>query len=115
VRIATALGNRPDMNIAVMCQHFMAVVCGSAAGEGGHAPSKRTLHGRQIVPQVGLGTHQSPPPIGAMDAIKFGQLSLVNFILGRKNAINHRTVAFAEMNNVRELRTVRVLLRRSAC
>jgi hypothetical protein len=37
VRIAVALGNRPDMNIAVInVPAFMAVVCGSAAGEGGH-------------------------------------------------------------------------------
>jgi hypothetical protein len=40
VRIADALGNRPDMNIAVTnVPAFMAVVCGSAAGEGGHAAS----------------------------------------------------------------------------
>jgi len=42
VRIAAALGNRPDMNIAVInVPAFMAVVCGSAAGKLGHATLKR--------------------------------------------------------------------------
>jgi hypothetical protein len=37
VRIAGALGNRPDMNIAVInVSAVLAVVCGSAAGEGEH-------------------------------------------------------------------------------
>jgi hypothetical protein len=40
VRIADALGNRTDMNIAVInVPAIMAVVYGSAAGEVGHGPS----------------------------------------------------------------------------
>jgi hypothetical protein len=42
VRIPDALGNRPDINIAVVnVPAFMAVVCGSAAGEAGMRASKR--------------------------------------------------------------------------
>jgi hypothetical protein len=38
VRIPDALGNRPDMNIAeIDVPAVMAVVCGSAPGEFGHA------------------------------------------------------------------------------
>jgi hypothetical protein len=48
--IADALGNRPDMNIAVVnVPAFMAVVCGSAAGESGHAPLNRGLNGSALV------------------------------------------------------------------
>jgi hypothetical protein len=37
VRIADALGNRPDVNIAeTNVPAFLSVVCGSAAGEFGH-------------------------------------------------------------------------------
>jgi hypothetical protein len=40
VWIADALGNRPDMNVAVInVPAVMAVVCGSAAGELGPGPS----------------------------------------------------------------------------
>ncbi len=58
VRIAAALGNRPDMNVAVInVPAFMAVVCGSAAGElGCHTRSKRTLHLQANRPkELGLG------------------------------------------------------------
>jgi hypothetical protein len=42
VRIADALGNRPNVNIAeINVPAVMAVVCGSAAGEFGHAALKR--------------------------------------------------------------------------
>jgi hypothetical protein len=40
MRIADALGDRTDMNIAVVnVPAVMAMVCGLAAGEGGHGPS----------------------------------------------------------------------------
>ena len=42
VRVSGALGNRPDMNVAVInVPAVMAVVCGSVAGEGGQPTSKR--------------------------------------------------------------------------
>ena len=44
MRIADALGNRADMNVAVVnVPALLTVVCGSAAGEGGHAALKRGL------------------------------------------------------------------------
>ena len=39
VRIAGALGNRADMNIAVVNVPALSVVFGSVAGEFGHGPS----------------------------------------------------------------------------
>ena len=39
VRIAGALGNRADMNIAVVNVRALSVVFGSVAGEFGHGPS----------------------------------------------------------------------------
>jgi hypothetical protein len=41
VRIAGALGNGPDMNIAVVSVPALSVVFGSAASEFGHAALKR--------------------------------------------------------------------------
>ena len=41
MRIADALGNRPDMNIAVVSVPALSVVFGSAASEFGHAALKR--------------------------------------------------------------------------
>jgi hypothetical protein len=42
VRVADALGNRPDMNIAAVdLPAFLSVVWGSAAGEFWHAALKR--------------------------------------------------------------------------
>jgi hypothetical protein len=46
MRIADALGDRPDMNIAVVnVPAVMTVVCGAAAGEFGHSPTKRGIEG----------------------------------------------------------------------
>jgi hypothetical protein len=58
VRIADALGNRPDMNIAVInVPAVMAVVCGSAAGEGGHGGGQS--HGFKV---AGLWQGQGVTP-----------------------------------------------------
>jgi len=44
VRIADALGDRAGVDIAIVdVPAFLSVVCGSAAGEGGHGSSRVRL------------------------------------------------------------------------
>src|SRR5712691_3724032 len=52
VRIAGALGNRPDMNIDVVNVPTLSVVFGSAAGEFGLAVLKRRTRGK-ATPAIG--------------------------------------------------------------
>ncbi|SRR6266851_2688188 len=60
VRIADALGNRSDRNIAVVnVPAFIAVVYGSAAGEGGHATLKRGTWRKAT--RLQLGTNKCAP------------------------------------------------------
>jgi hypothetical protein len=73
VRISDALGNRPDVNIAVIdVPAVMTVVCGSAAGKLGHAgieardaaQGKPRRDSAPVVPLFGVGRHALAPGAG---------------------------------------------------